>query len=149
MVNAYRGETELQLGGRTYTLRFTTNAWARLESDLDAYGFSLLQKLLQGGATSMRAVFHTCLTTPTERDQPAQCPGLTPEDMGYLLDAAGGIGAVEVKLTYWLLMVNAELLDRETAEKNGLIPKSKGPKESDVPETNVPQMRLASGNAGS
>ena len=152
MSNPYRGETDLRLGDRTYPLRLTINMLAHLETTLDATGFGLLQKLLGGGATVIRAVFHACLTVQPARQLPAHLPELSLMDLGDLMEEQGGLKAL--KETYWLLMVNAEVIDRDDAEKGGLIPKGKsGPKDGAGAETAtesaVPQMRLASGSAGS
>jgi len=152
--NPYRGETDLRLGDRTYPLRLTINTLAYLEGSLEATGFGLVQKLLGGGATVIRAVFHACLTVPRAREIPALFAELSLLDLGDLMEEQGGFTDKKLKETYWLLMVNAEIIDRDDAEKGGLIPKGKsGPKDGAGPETStesaVPPMRLASGSAGS
>lgn len=124
--NVYRGETLLTLGGRTYALRLSMNVCARLEDALEARG-DLPQTLLNAGFRTVRATFHTVLTSPSRSGGAPSLPTATTlEAVGDLLDEAGGLGAEsEVAHAYWGLVVNAGFLDREEAERLKLLPPGK------------------------
>jgi hypothetical protein len=121
------------VGGKIYTLRFTTNVLAAIEESLKERGPALVNILMQGGAQVLRAVFWAALTTavkgvpqiPATSDVPVSL-----EAIGDLIDEAGGIQVVGP--TYWLLMVNAGVILRDYAEEAGLIPTLDGKPPKDV-----------------
>jgi len=124
-LNQYQGETPITLGGKTYTLRLTTNRMAHLERLLDCRGM-LNTRLLGAGADTVRAALHVCLTVPDRKGPPLIRPPFTLDDMGEMIDEAGGLQAVAEP--YWELLVNCGIADRTMAENAGLIKKSPGPK---------------------
>jgi hypothetical protein len=56
MANLYRGEAELVLAGKTYTLRLSLGALAELENAFDAEGLAALGQRLGEGHTSARDI---------------------------------------------------------------------------------------------
>ena len=134
-MNEYRGETSIILGGKTYELRLTTNRMAHLERMLECRGL-LPGRLLGAGADTVRAVFHVCLTVPLKKGaDPLIKPPFTLDDMGDLMDESGlPTQKGPISYAYWELLVAAGIVDREDAEKAGLVPVRKiVPKVVDVP----------------
>jgi hypothetical protein len=132
-MNEHRGETALTLGGKSYAVRLTTNCLANLEVSLNARG-SLHNVMSEAGYHTVRAVFHAALTTPDAKGISHFAQATPLEHVGNLIDESGGLPALGP--TYFLLCVNAGLLDRELCETLNLIPKEKGP---DAPSVDAPK----------
>ena len=127
-MNPYRGETAVTLGGRAYSLRLTTHAWAYLESALHDLGQEQLfdeKGVIRPWASSVVAVFWACLAAPHDKAP------FTRTQVAALVDEAGGVDLFgKVKdptiVTAWaMVLVNAGVLDRESAEAAGFIPSSR------------------------
>jgi len=127
-VNPYRGDTAVTLGGRPYRLRLTTHAWAYLEVALRELGHEHLfddKGVIRPLASSVVAVFWACLAAPHDS------PPFTRAQVAALIDDAGGVdlfGKVQdpTLVTAWAtILVNAGVLDKESAEVAGFLPSGK------------------------
>ncbi len=121
-MNQHRGETPLEVEGRPYRLRLTTNVLANLEDYLGLAGPDLLEGLRKGGVRAIRALLRAALATPRIADRPetAAIEDLTDQGAGELIDK---VGLDTARMTYWLLLANGGIFEREALEKVGLIPK--------------------------
>ncbi|ADU50171.1 hypothetical protein Tmar_0046 [Thermaerobacter marianensis DSM 12885] len=84
MANPLRGEVELKAGGKTYVLRYTTNAMVQLEEML---GRSVLEIVNNPSFTDARAMVWAGLLHAH--------PGLTLEQAGEIMDEAGVVEAIQ------------------------------------------------------
>lgn len=93
MANPYRGETSFDVGGKTYTLQFNSNACAELE-DLLARGIvSIVQEIMSWSTEPERIslkLFRALLWAGLRKHH----RGMTVEMAGDLLDEAGGMLAL-------------------------------------------------------
>lgn len=89
--NPQKGEMQVEIGGRTYVLVMTFNALLRVQQLFNRAGVmptadSIVRAANNGDLESMRALFWALLL----RHQ----PDLTVEQVGDLIDEAGGVEAV-------------------------------------------------------
>jgi hypothetical protein len=139
MTNEHRGETPITLGDKTYELRLTTNRMAALEVLLDCRGM-IRGRLLGAGAETVRAVLYVCLTQPLKKGLPPCIKQpFSLDDMGDLIDAEGPpTQDGPISRAYWELLVNTGgFIEREDAERLGLIEARKGGPKGIVPAVEV------------
>jgi hypothetical protein len=129
-VNPYRGEAAITLAGRTYVLRLTMNALAVVEQTLDTTEVALA--LGRASIRARRAAFHAALTTPDRNGVRLMPDTTTLEEVGHLIDEAGGLGrGSPVMVAYWEMVIGTGFLDRETVEEAGYVPRSQRPGKGD------------------
>lgn len=133
-MNQYRGDTEVRLGERVFRLRLTTHAWAYLESALHDLGRGHLfdeKGVIRPLASSVVAVLWACIAAPHD------APPFTRAEVAAMLDEAGGVdvfGRVSnptIVAAWARIMVNAGVLDLESAEAAGFIPSARKPDPKD------------------
>ncbi|MEP2782303.1 MAG: GTA-gp10 family protein [Pseudoruegeria sp.] len=93
MANAQRGEVALTVGGADYILRLGTNALCNLEDELGGSVVDIFSGLEKGGVSIklLRSILFWGLTE--------QHPELSRDDVGDLIDDAGGVEAVGKLIT--------------------------------------------------
>lgn len=105
--NKERGEHALVINSRTYVLKLTTNAVCEMETLSGRTFDQVLLRISHGSLSDVRLFFWAAL-------QPHQ-PKITLVDVGNLIDAAGGLGAIKTQLDA-LLNLNTE--EAKGAEAN-------------------------------
>lgn len=97
--NKERGELALNIEGQSYTLKLTTNAVCEMETLSGRTFDQVMLRIQHGSMSDIRLFFWAALQS--------HHPKVTLVDVGDLIDAAGGLGAVKTQLDT-LLGINTE-----------------------------------------
>ena len=91
MTNKHKGETTLEIDGKTYTMRLGFDALSTLEERLDMGVQQIFESLnTRPRLSTMRAIFHACLSE--------HHPEVKESDVGALIELAG-LPALMAKFT--------------------------------------------------
>jgi hypothetical protein len=129
-VNEYRGETEVRIGPRVLKLSLKTHAWAYLKTALHDLGREYIfdeKGVIRADAGTVVAVLWACIAAPHD------VAPFTRAQIATMIDDAGGVdefGRIkdpELISSWAKLLVNAKVMDRESAEAAGFIPGARKP----------------------